>query len=45
MPPKSDHRVADVGAPLMQQILDIAQGKRKADVQHHGQPDDLSAIF
>jgi len=43
MPPKSDRLVADVDATLVQQILDIAERERKANVQHHRQADDLLA--
>ena len=33
--------VADIDAPLKQQILDLAQRKRIPDIHHHRQADDL----
>ncbi len=33
--------MADVDASLVQQIFDITKRKRKPDVQHHRQADDL----
>lgn len=41
VPPEPDRLVADIDAALVQQILDIAQRERKANVQHHRQSDDL----
>ena len=35
--------MADLDAPLVQEILDIAQRQREADVEHHRQTDDLGA--
>ncbi len=37
--------MADIDASLVQQIFDIPQGKRKPDVQHHRQADDLWTGF
>jgi len=33
--------MADFDAPLAQQVLDVPERKREADVQHHRQADDL----
>lgn len=41
----TDSFVADLDATLVQQILDIAQRQREADVEHHRQTDDLGAGF
>lgn len=35
--------MADIDAPLMQKIFDIAKRKRKPDVEHHRQADDIRA--
>jgi DNA invertase Pin-like site-specific DNA recombinase len=35
--------MADLDAPLVQQVLDIPQRERVADIKHHGQADDLGA--
>jgi hypothetical protein len=35
--------VADIDAALMQKIFDIPQRKRKSDVQHHCEADNLGA--
>src|SRR6056297_3130124 len=43
MPPEPDGLVADVDAPFMEQILDVAKRQREPDVQHHRQADDLWA--
>ena len=45
MPPESHRFMADIDAPLMEQIFHISEGKRKPYVQHHGQADDLTARF
>jgi hypothetical protein len=37
--------MADIDAALMQQILDVAKGKRKPDVHHHSKVDDLQRCF
>jgi hypothetical protein len=39
VPPHSDGLVADVDAALEQQILDVPQRKREADVHHDHEPD------
>jgi hypothetical protein len=41
MPPKSHCLVADLDAALVQQVLDVPQREREADVQHNRQADDL----
>ena len=41
IPPKSSRLVADVDAPLEQNILDLSQRKRIADIHHHRQADHL----
>lgn len=43
VPPVPYRFVADLDAPLLQVILDIAQRQREADVEHHRQTDDLGA--
>src|SRR6056297_1346059 len=43
MPPEPDGLVADVDAALMEQVLDIPQREREANVEHHRQADDLLA--
>ena len=43
--PLPDRFVADLDAPLVQEILDIAQRQREADVEHHRQANDLGARF
>ena len=45
VPPEPKRFVADIDATLMQQILDVAKGKRKPDVHHHRQADHLKAGF
>ena len=37
--------MADVDAPLVQQILDVPERQREPDIQHHRQADDLGAGF
>jgi hypothetical protein len=43
VPPKSNFLVADLDATLVQNILDIPKRKRKPNIHHHGQTDDLGA--
>jgi hypothetical protein len=43
VPPKSNFLVADLDATLVQNILDIPKRKRKPNIHHHGQTDDLRA--
>jgi hypothetical protein len=43
MPPVPDALVAELDAALMQQILDVPEREREADVHHHRQADDLGA--
>ncbi len=45
VPPVADGFVTDIDASLVQQVFDIPQGKRKPDVQHHRQADDLGTGF
>ena len=45
MPPKSDRLMADVGASLVKQALDITLRSREADIQHNRQADDLGPSF
>ncbi len=33
--------MADIDAPFMQEIFDVAKGRRKSDVHHHGEANDL----
>ena len=44
MPPVPNGFVADVNATLMQQVFDVPERKRKPDVEHHRQADDLRAV-
>jgi hypothetical protein len=37
--------VADVNAPLVQQVLDIPEREGRTGVQHRGQADDLGALL
>ncbi len=43
VPPKSDRFVADIDPTLVQKVLDISKRKRKPNVKHHCQADDLRA--
>ncbi len=45
VPPESDGFVADIDPAFVQQIFDIPQRKRKSDIKHHGQADDLGTGF
>lgn len=37
--------MANVDAPLMQQVFNVSKRERKPDVEHHRQTDDLWARF
>jgi hypothetical protein len=39
--PKPDALMADIDTALMEQILDVAQREREADVHHHRELDDF----
>jgi len=41
VPPKPDCLVRDVNPALVEQILDVPQRKREADIQHDRRTDDL----
>jgi hypothetical protein len=41
VPPEPHGFVADVDPALVQQVIDVAERQREADIQHHGQSDDL----
>jgi hypothetical protein len=41
VPPKPHCLVTDVGAPLEEQIFDLSQRQRIADVHHHREADHL----
>ena len=43
MPPEPHGLVADLDAALVQQVLDITEREREADVHHHRQADNLGA--
>ena len=43
MPPEPDSFVADIDAALMEQVLDVPKRKRKPDIEHHREADDLGA--
>ena len=45
VPPIADRLMADVGAALVEQILDIPKRQREADIHHHRQADDLGTGF
>jgi hypothetical protein len=45
VPPEPKRFMANINATLMQQILDVAKGKRKPDVHHHSKADDFRAGF
>ena len=45
VPPKPHRLVADLNPALVQQVLDVAQRKRKPDVHHYRQADDLGRGF
>lgn len=42
-PPISDGFVANVDAPLVEQIFDVAKRQWKPDIHHHRKADDLGA--
>jgi hypothetical protein len=41
VPPEPNRLVADIDAPLMEQIFDVSQRKRIADIHHHREADHL----
>ena len=41
VPPKSHCLMADLDPALMQQVFDVPQQKREADIKHHREADDL----
>ena len=41
VPPEANGFVTDVDAALEQQILDVPQRQREADIHHHHEADDL----
>lgn len=41
VPPLPNRLVADVDAPLEQQVFDVPQGQREPHVHQHRQPDHL----
>ena len=41
VPPKPHGFMADVNPALCEQVLDFSQAKRKTDIHHHNQADDL----
>jgi len=41
VPPEPNRLVADIDAPLMEQIFDLSQRKRIADIHHHREADHL----
>mgnify|MGYP004007052857 FL=1 len=41
VPPGANGLMADVDATFVEQIFDLPQRKRKPDIHHHGQADDL----
>ena len=45
VPPIPYGLVADLNAPLVQQIFDVAERQWKPDVEHHRQANDLGACF
>jgi hypothetical protein len=45
IPTKTDGFVADIDTTFMQQILDIPQRKRKPNIEHHRQANEIGAGF
>ena len=45
VPPEAIRFVADVGTALVEQVLNVAQRKRKPNVHHHRKTNDLRAGF
>jgi hypothetical protein len=45
MPPISDGFMADIDAPFMEQIFNIAQRQREPNIKHHRQADNLTTCF
>ena len=45
VPLKLDGFVTDIDTTFVQQILHVAKRKRKSDIRHHGQADDLGTGF
>ena len=45
VPPEPYRLVADIDAPLKQQILDLAQRKRISNIHHHCQADDFGGAI
>ena len=43
LPPRTNGLVANVGHPLVQQILNFAERQRELDLHHHRQMNDLGA--
>lgn len=43
VPPKSHRLMANLDATFVQQVLDIAKGKREPNVHHHRQADNFGA--
>jgi len=41
VPPEPNRLVADIDAPLMEQVLDLPQRQRIADIHHHREADYL----
>ena len=41
IPPKPNRLVTDIDAALVQQVFNISKRKRKTDIHHHCQADDL----
>lgn len=45
MPPEPHRLVADLDTAFAEEVLDIPQRKREADIEHHRPADDLGAGF
>jgi hypothetical protein len=45
VPPETYRLVADIDAPIKQQILDLAQRKRISNIHHHCQADDFGGAI
>ena len=41
IPPEPNRFVVDIDALFVQQVFTISKRKRKPDIHHHGQPNDL----
>ena len=45
VPPVPYGFVTDINAPFLEQILDLPEGERKSNTQHHREADDLGELL